>query len=177
VLDVDTIPDAKNVRTASKFLEVMALDEIVKEIMDSNSNATVTYSDDGSKKQGAGSFTVKGIIIGGKYRALPTMNIASESKANLAELKITTLKLLSAASKVDSKDLYEKIDFVITDQTAHNFNVETVVNKQSTESTHGHLLYNVYPSLMFNRVIIKYWFDHIEDGRDKIYSKYTQMFL
>ena len=57
------------------------------------------------------------IIINGKYSALPTMNITSESKPNLVELKLTTLQILSAASGVDAKVLFERIDFVITDQT------------------------------------------------------------
>ena len=48
--------------------------------MDSDDNSTVTYCDDGSKKQGTGSFTVQGVIIDGNYRALPTMPIASEKQ-------------------------------------------------------------------------------------------------
>ena len=81
----------------------MALSEIVKEVVSSDELSTMTYANDGSKKQGAGSFTVQGIIINGKYRVLPTMSIASESKTNLAELKLTTLQILSAASIVDAK--------------------------------------------------------------------------
>ena len=41
---------------------------------------------------------------------------ASSSMPNLAELKLTTLQILSAASGVDAKVLYERIDFVISDQ-------------------------------------------------------------
>ena len=41
------------------------------------------------------------------------MSIASESKPNLAELKLTILQILSAASGVDAKVLFEIIDFVI----------------------------------------------------------------
>ena len=54
---------------------------------------------------------MQGIIINGKYRALSTMNIASESKPNLAELKLTTLQILLAASGVNAKVLFERIDF------------------------------------------------------------------
>ena len=61
---------------------------------------------DGSKKQKAGSFTVQGI----------TMSIVSEAKPNLAELKLTTLQILSAASGVDANVLFERIDFVISTQ-------------------------------------------------------------
>ena len=55
------------------------------------------------------------------------MSIASECKTNLAELKLTTLQILSAASGVDAKVLF---DFVISDQTAHNMDVELLVAKE-----------------------------------------------
>ena len=67
---------------------------------------------------------MQGIIINGKYGALPTMSITFESKPNLAELKLTTLQILLAASGVDVKVLFERIDVVISDQTAHNIVVD-----------------------------------------------------
>ena len=48
-----------------KKIEAQALAEVVKEIMTAESTSTITYADDGSKKQGAGSFSVQGIIING----------------------------------------------------------------------------------------------------------------
>ena len=154
VIDLDTLPDPRNVRQAGKSIEAMALDEIVKEVMTSSEQVSVTYSEDGSKKQGAGSFSVQGITINGKYRALPTLKISSESRQNLADLKIAVLNILEAVSGVNTKDLFEKLDFVITDQTAHNFHVdEKVAEKLDSEHTPGHLFCNVHPSLMFNRVI------------------------
>ena len=119
---------------------------------------------------------MQGIIINGKYRALPTMSIASESKPNLAELKLTTLQILSTASGVDAKVLFERIDFVICDQTAHNIDVELLVAKElGTEKvpTCNQLFCNVHPCLMFNRVIVKHW-SQLEHaiGRDKIYANF-----
>ena len=174
VIDLDTLPGSSSVRQAGKSIEALALDEIVKEVMNSecNEQIVVTYSDDGSKNQGVGSFSVQGITVNGKYRALPSMSIASESRSNLAALKVAVLDILEAASGVKSKYLFEKIDFVITDQTAHNFNVDEIV-AESLQSEHipVHLFCNVHPSLMFNRVITKQWVE-IENtlGRDKIYS-------
>ena len=115
VIDLDTLPHYKNVKQAGKCIETLAIDEIVKEIMGSHEKTVVTYSDDGSKKQGAGSFSVQGITVNGVYRSLPTLSIASESRTNLADLKFTVLGILEAASGVEAKILYEKIDFVITD--------------------------------------------------------------
>ena len=174
VIDLDTLPHKHNILKAGKSIEVMALDEIAKEVMNSDSKATITYCDDGSKKQGVGSFTVQGIIINDTYRALPTLPIASESRTNLADLKLVTLDILATASAVDKKDLFERIDFVITDQTTHNVNVEAIVaDKLESESVPGHLFCNVHPSLMFNRVITKQW-SEVEEliGRDKIYANF-----
>ena len=98
---------------------------------------------------------MQGIIINGKYRALPTMSIASESKPNLVELKLKTLQILSEASGVDAKVLFVIIDFVISDQTA---DVELLVAKElGTEKVPNQLFCNVHPCLMFNRVIVKHW--------------------
>jgi hypothetical protein len=174
IIDLDTLPDARNVRHAGKSLEVLALNEIVKEIMSSDQQSVVTYSDDGSKKQGAGAFSVQGITINGTYRSLPTMSIASESRENLAALKVALFNILEAASGVPAKTLFEKVDFVVTDQTAHNFKVDELV-AESLDSEHvpDHLFCNVHPTLMFNRVITKQWAE-IENaiGRDKIYSNF-----
>lgn len=174
VIDLDTVPESSNLRQAGKCLEVLALDEIVKEIMNSDEKVVVTYSDDGSKKQGAGAFSVQGITVNGKYRSLPTMSIASESRENLAALKVAVLNILEAASGVPAKTLFEKIDFVVTDQTAHNLKVDELVAASfESERVPDHLFCNVHPTLMFNRVITKQWAE-IENtvGRDKIYSNF-----
>ena len=173
-INLDTLPHAKNVRDVGKSIEAMALHEIVKDIMASSQQVTVTYADDGSRKQGAGSFSVQGIHINGIYRALPTLPISSETRNNLADLKLAVLNLLEAASGVSSKELFEKIDFVMTDQTAHNFQTDEIVSEQlETEHIPSHLFCNVHPTLMFNRVITKQW-AAVENniGRDKIFSSF-----
>ena len=55
------------------------------------------------------------------------MSIASECRNNLAALKVAVLEILEAASGAKPKSLFEKIDFVTTGQTAHNFNVDEIV--------------------------------------------------
>ena len=64
-IDVDTLPQTLMVRQAGRDIEAVALDEIVREIMNSDKKTVVTYNDDGSKKQGTGSFTVQGLTIKG----------------------------------------------------------------------------------------------------------------
>ena len=114
------------------------------------------------------------MVLNGRYQALPKLGVATESKKNLADLKLTILALLEAASSVSRKDLFERIDFVISDQTAHNFEVEHLISDQ-LESGHipSHLFCNVHPSLMFNRVMTKIW-GKIENaiGKEKIYSNF-----
>ncbi|KAL4236509.1 hypothetical protein ACF0H5_004895 [Mactra antiquata] len=152
----------------------MAIDEIVKEIMSSDQNTVVTYHDDGSKKQGSGSFSVQGMTVNGKYRSLLTFPIASESRRNIADLKLAVLKIMEAASGYTSKEIYEKLDFVITDQTAHNLGIEEKLSESLDSAyTPDHLFCNVHPSLMFNRVITKQW-SEIETaiGPDKKYSSF-----
>ena len=100
---------------------------------------------------------------------------ASSSMSNLAKLKLTTLQILSAASGVDAKVPFERIDFVISDQTAHNIDVELLVAKElGTEKVPNQLFCNVHPCLMFNQVIVKHW-SQLEHAIGLI--KYMQIFL
>ena len=73
-------------------------------------------------------------------------------------MKLVVLELLEAASGVSSKQLFERVDFVMTDQTAHNFDVDQIVSAElDTEHTPEHLFCYVHPALMFNRLITKQW--------------------
>ena len=114
---------------------------------------TITYHDDGSKKQGAGSYSVQGASINGEYYPFPTVNISSETRVNLAELKLTILSLLAVCGGCTRESLWEKVDFVMTDSVSHNLMVEDIVSEElEVEHTPGHLLCQVHPSLMFNRI-------------------------
>ena len=100
---------------------------------------------------------------------------ASSSMPNLAKLKLTTLQIGSAASGVDAKVPFERIDFVISDQTAHNIDVELLVAKElGTKKVPNQLFCNVHPCLMFNRVIVKHR-SQLEHAIGLI--KYMQIFL
>ena len=79
-------------------LQTLALAEIVGQMMQNHGKSTITYNDDGSKKQGVRSFSVKGVTIGEDYYPFPTMPIASETRRNPADLKMTTLNILSACA-------------------------------------------------------------------------------
>ena len=62
---------------------------------------------------------------------------------SLAELKATTLKILSTASfhRYSEKDILNQIDFVMMDSTSHNLEVIESVYKKSIPGT---LLSNIH---------------------------------
>ena len=66
-VDLDTVPDKKRIREVGKAREALAISCNVEKIMDSENKATITCHDDGSKKQGAGSFSVQEVSIDGKF--------------------------------------------------------------------------------------------------------------
>ena len=112
---------------------------------------------------------VQGLTINGKFRAFPTLPIASESKENLVELKLAILNILATCGGVDPRDLFEKINFRMMDLTAHNFGVD---KQCSTDHVPDELLCSTHPVLMFNGAIINV-FQTIESrvGKDKLYPK------
>ena len=156
--DMDTVPHKSHNRAMGKAIEAFTLAKISEKIISSDQSVTITYHDDGSKKQGAGSFSVQGASINGQFYPFPTLNISSETRQNLAELKLTVLNFLAVCGGVTKEALWEKIDFVMTDSVSHNMGVEDIVSDVlEVEHTPEHLLCQVHPSLMFNRVLTKLW--------------------
>ena len=109
LIDLDTAPNKKAIREAGKAREALALRSLVELMMESDERTTIVYHDDGSKKQGAGSFSVQGATINKKFYPFPTLCIASETRQNLAQLKLTIIAILSAVSGVSSSDLWRLI--------------------------------------------------------------------
>ena len=175
IIDLDTVPDMRNLRDQGKAREAMALAAIVEKIMDSEDKAVITYHDDGSKKQGAGSFSVQGITINGKFYLFPTLSLASETRENLASLKLVILSLLSAVSNVPSDILWNRITFTMTDSTIHNMEVDDMVAEAlDTEHVPVHLLCQAHPASMFTREMQKV-FKEVDQvlGPDKIFSTFA----
>lgn len=82
----------------------------------------VVYSNDGSAQSGVGSYVVQSLTINGIKRSLPTAGVFTETRETLTDLIENTLEILSAACShlYSSKELLEKIAFIMTDSTAHN---------------------------------------------------------
>ena len=152
-ITLDTAPHKKRNIAVSRALEAQTLSRLVDQIME-NGSASVTLHDDGSCTQGAGGYSVAGITVGGSYFPLPTLSINSETRSNLAELKLTLLSLLSVCSDVPREQIWEKVSFTMTDSTLHNFHVEELVSEAlQTDHKTDHLLYQTHPSLMFSRTM------------------------
>ena len=157
-ITIDTVPDKKMNRKMGRAIEAFTLSEVVNLMLDEEEQTTVTYHDDGSRSKGVGGYSVQGVTVKGKFFPLPTLAISSETRENLADLKIVVLQLLSVAAGVSVEALWEKVDFVMGDGTAHNIGVvEIVSEKLASEHTPGHLLCQVHPALMFNRVLVGIW--------------------
>ena len=155
-IDLDTVPEKRMITEVGRAREALALNSLVELIMESDEKTTIVYHDDGSKKQGAGSFSVQGATINKKFYPFPTLCIASETRENLAQLKLTILSILSTVSGISSADLWGCIDFTMTDSTIHNMQVDDLVSEElDTEHIPSHLLCQVHPAAMFTRVTQK----------------------
>ena len=86
-VDYNTLPTPTNMNRTKPYFEIMILASIVTEIMSPESETTITYSNDGSSKKGAGNFIVQSFIINGKQRAFPTLPIFTEFVQSLKEVE------------------------------------------------------------------------------------------
>ena len=174
-ITIDTVPDKKMNRKMGKALEAFTLSHIVESMLEQEEETTVTYHDDGSRSKGAGGYSVQGLTIQGKFFPLPTLAITSETRQNLADLKLTVLQLLSVTSGVSVEALWERIDFVMGDGTAHNMGVEKIVaEKLEVEHLPGHLLCQVHPALMFSRELVAVWKElDTVIGPEKIFAHFA----
>ena len=145
--------------------------------MESDSDVVISYLDDGSKKQGIGSYSVQGITINDKFRALPTLPIASESRENLAALKLAILNILAVCNpKYSSKQIQEAITFKVTDSTAHNFEVEDIVSLElGTDHIPKQLL--CHTVLMFSRRMVIFISGTYNICIEYIWNVYRQIYI
>ena len=87
----------KNTLHTEPLFEAMALCAIVDEIMSRETDAAITYSNDGSSMDGVGSYVLQSLTMNGVQRTLPTLAIFAERRESLKDLELTTLQILSAA--------------------------------------------------------------------------------
>ena len=89
---------------------------------------------------------------------MPALQIASDARKNIADLKIAVLNMLKVSSNVSLKGIFGKLDFFMTELTSHNSEVdEKIFQSLGTEHIPEHLFCIVYTLFTFNRMIIKAW--------------------
>ena len=172
-----TLPSKKNILHTEPLFEAMALNAIVEEMMDENIQASITFPNDRSSMSGVGAYEVQSLTINGVQRALPTLSIFTESRKSLEELQITTLKILSAPTghKYLGEDIFERINFVVTDSTSHNLEVIAMVEKELQVNEIPKTLFcNVHPLMMFQAKLKEICYDiHNSLGN----KKFVECFL
>ena len=158
--DLNTLSNMKSFLHTELLLEAMVLNAIVEEMMDENIQASITFSNDGSSMSGVGTYVVQSLTINGVQCALATLPIFTESRESLKRLQITTLKILSL------RPVTKKTDFVMTDSTSHNLEVNGIVGKElQVGEIQKTLLCNVQPLLIFQAKMKKIWHD-IHNSRE-----------
>ena len=167
-IDNHSLPSMSNARRTERYAEAQVLNSVVEEMMSSESPCVV-YSNDGSSQNGTGKYVVQSFTINGIQRTLPTLPVCTESKDTLKDLIIVTINMLSAATdnKYSIKQIFSKVNFVMTDSTAHNLGVAELVAKElEIEHVPPSLLCNAHPLLMM-QCKIKELCQQIHDGIGK----------
>ena len=85
---------------------------------------------------------------------------------------MTILDILAAVSGFSKESLFAKIDFVMTNATSHNLEVETLLaDELQSSNSPKHLLCHVHPVFGFLRQIDAVFKDvEATIGRDKIFA-------
>ena len=154
--DSNTLPAMSNTRRTERYMEAMALNKIVEEIMEEDSSSCVVYSNDGSSQSKVGNYVVQSLTVNGVQRSLPTFGIFSETRENLKDLTVATLDILSASTghKYSPKDILSNITFTMTDSTSNNIGVaDMVCDELEVENVPAQLLCNVHPLMLFQNKI------------------------
>ena len=90
-VDSKTLPSMKNMLHKEPLLEAMVLRAIVDEIVNSDTDAAITYSHDGSSMIGMGLYVVQSLTLIAVQTTLLTLAIFTESRESLKDLEITVL--------------------------------------------------------------------------------------
>ena len=96
-------------------------------------------------------------------------------RVNFFLLQVTIFAILSAVSGISKETLFSKIDFVMTDSTAHNMEVEKLLaHELDVDHVPNHLLCQVHPVFMFVRELDSV-FKTIEQtiGPQKVFASFN----
>ena len=151
--DSDTLPDRRNIREKMELIEAETLDLAVNKIIDAKeAGHTITHAIDSTTKKGVGTFATQGIHIGRNCPIpLPLMGISGESTKEVALQVDFGFQILSAVSGVPAKEIYQKIDFHMTDSVAHNKGIaKELSDLYSLDTVAGQLFCGTHTTLGFS---------------------------
>ena len=142
------------IRKKLKQIQAYSLGLIFDEIMKAdNGGAVITHATDSTTRKKVGCFSPSGLHFNrDTYLPLPTLQLSSETTANISKGIQTTFKILEAASEHKASDLYQTVDLHMTDSTAHNKGIaETTAQLMERENPAGQLFCNPHTTLGFDR--------------------------
>ena len=119
LIDLDTLPDKRNIREKLNLIEAETLSNAASEISKANEidNRAITHVIDSTTKKRVGQFATQGIHIGRNVPfPLSLINIAGETTEDIALQVDFGMEVLAAVQGKEAKDVYKLIDVHMTQQ-------------------------------------------------------------
>ena len=122
VIDLDTLPDRRNIREKLDLLEVETLARAGDRVSEAaEEGKMITHAIDSTTKRRVGTFATQGIGIGrDRPMPLPLINIAGESTEDIARQVDFGMEVVAAVRGKEAKEVYSEINLHMTDSTQHN---------------------------------------------------------
>ena len=156
--DADTLPVKQSQRSMVNKVEALSLKLVGDRVIEADSEgATITHATDATTRKKVGTFAPAGLHINkDEYLPLSTLQLSSETTENIANSIEVEFNLLAAASGHSSDSLYNAVDVHMTDATAHNKGVSTILaEKFNREVEAGQIFCDTHTVLGFDRSMKK----------------------
>ena len=174
VIDINTVPNKRNIREANKLIEAHSLSLVVDELQARKEEGRmVTHAMDSTTKKGVGQFAVAGIHIGQESCfPLPVLPIHGETTEDIA-MQVVPLysfnsfksfllqvdmgfEVLAAVRGVPVKEVYSLVDAHMTDSVQHNKGFTDILQElYSLEKPAGQLFCGTHTTLGFSSAMNK----------------------
>ena len=155
--DIDTLPHERNVRSATRQIEVKGMSCMVDALRDAKQDGRMlTHATDSTTKKGIGSFAASGIHIGKNVPfPLPLIPICGEATTDIADQCSLMFEILAVVDGMTPESLYDElIDAHMTDSTEHNKGFAVILQQMfDLDSPKGQLFCGTHTTLGFSRAM------------------------
>ena len=130
LIDLDTLPDKRNIREKLNLIEAETLSNAVSEISKAkeSEDRAITHAIDSTTKKRVGQFATQGIHIGRNVPfPLPLIGIAGETTEDIALQVDFGMEVLAAVQGKYAKEVYKLVDVHMTDSVGHNKGLAAVL--------------------------------------------------